>query len=128
MPAAFCTFLPEVPKPLQTPSYRKGTPWVPASQVGGGEDGETGLDISSRLPQSSSLLLKSSKKANAAREYLPLAAWREARNLQNLFPLLRLPEEKALELEDDAEEEPLPGNCLDDWWLEHLEDGICLTD
>ena len=93
---ASCSHPPEVPELVQTPSCRKGTPKVPKSQVKSGE-----MEPSNQSGEPPTRC-KNSKNHDAALEHFPSAAEREARNLQNLFPIPHLLEKEEA-LEDDKE-------------------------
>ena len=82
-------------------------------------DGIESGNPSGGLPQPNPLLLKTSRKTNATLVYLSPAEERAAKNLQNFFPLPRLPEEEALDPEEEADDESLLDNCLNGWWPWH---------
>ena len=74
------------------------------------------------LPLPSYMHRKNSRNRDANLENLPPAVERKVRNLQNFFPLPRLPEEEE-GLEDDKEAEaPLPEASWDDWGPECFAD------
>ena len=89
-----------------TPKHMTETPEVPETQVGGGGTEPSNSDGVS--PLSIPWHSRTVRHSNAERVHLPLAAVREARNLQNFFPFPRREEEKeTLEPEEGADDDEL---------------------
>ena len=120
-------FSPKSPPPEEqahelTQGHKTEVPGAPAKQVEG--DGMGPCNPNGAARQSTPRCRRTAKHSDAAQVYLPPAAVREARNLQNFFPLpRRAKDEEVLQMDEEVEAVGRKENLLGEETIRRL--GCC---